>query len=292
MKIQSLRLKKALVFGAKCYARSVVWLPGPKIFINSIPKAGTHLLTSVIPNLPSVMPSYMHVRMPDVGAFIYEQTGRSFACDITKVDKKLRYLRNGQFFSGHFYYDSEFENYLNQNQYKMIFLVRDPRAIVVSKIKYIMDLPRHPMHDFFKHELRNDQDRVIACIQGIKNVGQKRSANLTQLSNDFIGLKEILSLQKGWMFSDDVMTLKYENLRGTSDGGNDLVRDNQFYELFNFIGRPRNHDQICDILDNQNPNKSPTFSAGKVDGWKKFLSPSLLSYCDSELGELISEYGY
>ena len=44
--VQNALLRQSLLTAYRGYARAQFWRSGPRIFVNSIPKAGTHLLTA------------------------------------------------------------------------------------------------------------------------------------------------------------------------------------------------------------------------------------------------------
>src|SRR5712691_8337720 len=52
--------RRAVVPAYRAVARANVFLPGPRVFANSFPKGGTHLLSALLGELPRMMFSGVH----------------------------------------------------------------------------------------------------------------------------------------------------------------------------------------------------------------------------------------
>jgi hypothetical protein len=58
--------RRAVVPTYRAFARTNVFFPGPRVFANSIPKAGTHLVASLLARLPRMMFSGIHSALGEV----------------------------------------------------------------------------------------------------------------------------------------------------------------------------------------------------------------------------------
>jgi len=149
----------------RTYARAVVFLPGPPIFVNSIPKAGTHLLTSLLDRFPKVMFSGEHRTL---NQFKSNDLGNSTAeADWEQVRRWLQSQHNGQYSTGHFHAAENVFDALEEFHFASLFVVRDPRDIVVSQAHYIAGLKRHFLHEHYTRVLRTPEDRLMASIMGV-----------------------------------------------------------------------------------------------------------------------------
>ena len=66
--VQNALLRKSLLTAYRGYARAQIWRSGPRIFVNSIPKAGTHLLTAELEKFPQLQNSRLHIQAHKVNA--------------------------------------------------------------------------------------------------------------------------------------------------------------------------------------------------------------------------------
>lgn len=258
---------------AKSYARSAFWTSGEKVLINSVPKAGTHMVTSVFQGLPNLMPAYRHVRMPDLVSPEVDAKDGGFAVDLSLVNKEFSPVRRGQFCSGHMFYNADLDNYLGDNGFKTLFIIRDPRDVVISRYNYILGLKRHPLHDFFKHELK-DKSRILdVCISGFDDVSKFRKPGRKKFTDSrLIGVAEQYKKYAGWISSKNCLVLKFEELRGANGGGTEELRFKKFKEAIDFIGVDIDDQSLEDKLSSKGSHKSATFHKGDIGGWSKYLS--------------------
>ena len=273
MFIQSDFLRRLYFKAAKTYARSALWTSGKKILINSVPKAGTHMVTSVMQGLPQLMPAYRHIRMPELVSQGLENEDGGFNVDLSRVHREFSPVRPGQFCSGHMFYNSDLDNYLGDNGFKTLFIIRDPRDVVISRYNYILGLKRHPLHDFFKYELK-DKDRILdVCISGFRDVSKFRKAGRKKFTDSrLLGVAEQYKKYAGWISSKNCLVLKFEDLRGAGGGGSDQLRFAKFNKALQFVGVDIEEQLLRNKLCSKKSQKSATFHKGDIGGWSKYLS--------------------
>ena len=278
---------------AKSYARSAFWSSGEKILINSVPKAGTHMVTSVFQGLPNLMPAYRHVRMPDLVSSELAAKDGKFTVDLKLVNKEFSPVRRGQFCSGHMFYNADLDNYLGDNGFKTLFIIRDPRDVVISRYNYILGLKRHPLHDFFKNELK-DKSRILdVCISGFDDVSKFRKPGRKKFTDSrFVGVAEQYKKYAGWISSKNCLVLKFEELRGVNGGGSEELRFEKFKEAIDFIGVDIDDDSLKDKLDSKGSHKSATFLKGDIGGWSKHLSAENINLLENIWTSDLASFGY
>ncbi len=295
MFVQSRITRKILLAAYHQYASACVFYPGPRTLIISIPKAGTHMLTATLNSFPKLMSSQRHIRMPDVADI--EKTllneDEFFVPDVVKLKAALNKIRKGQFGSAHFFYNRDVEGVLKNLDFKIIFVIRDPRDIVVSQYKYISNLKRHPYHDFFLEQLKTPEAQLRACIEGIKGADVYRKNNgLKFMSNDFAGIADKLRAYGGWLDSPIVQTVSFEKLRGLAGGGDDATRIEGFNSIAKHINREMPEERLIKLLGASKTTKSATFRKGTIGEWRKYFKEEHVELFKELGGDLLIEYGY
>jgi len=216
----------------RTYARAVVFLPGPPIFVNSIPKAGTHLLTSLLDRFPKVMFSGEHRTL---NQFKSNDLGNSTAeADWEQVRRWLQSQHNGQYSTGHFHAAENVFDALEEFHFASLFVVRDPRDIVVSQAHYIAGLKRHFLYEYYTRVLRTPEDRLMASIVSVP--GSKGRPLLPSIGN-------CLASFMGWVHHSRVLVLKFEDLVGAAGGGDASSQRRAIDGIARHISRPLNDAQ-------------------------------------------------
>ena len=80
-------------------ARGVVFYPAPRVFVTSVPKAGSHLLITLLRRLPRMMFSGVHHAPRDFRTLPAARNGSDARpeMDWGRVRRVLESIRNGQF---------------------------------------------------------------------------------------------------------------------------------------------------------------------------------------------------
>ncbi len=151
----------------------------PHIYVNSIPKCGTHLLTQCVKLLTN-RPLW---ELP---------TGQMVA------DNSLPYPKNNEFFATHVVYSQAAVQTFNKRNFKTLFIYRDPRDQVVSWVYFIYE------GGFKKRRLDNPLRKLpfsqllTTCIKDVKNEYKKYLP---------------------WMKEKNCCTIRFEDLIGPQGGG-------------------------------------------------------------------------
>lgn len=277
--VQSAALRFVAMGAYRTLARMQVWRFGPRIFVNSIPKAGTHLLTAELEKFACLQASRLHIETRKVNSLAKHQERREdVVIDLPKFARYVGTVRPGQFFSAHLFWDPALLSYLTSTGIKSIFMVRDPRDILLSNLHYIKGLRRHFLHRLFTTELQTDEERIRVLIQGRSGVPFVRS------------LKDTLNLFLPWRASTGVLTIRFEDLVGSSGGGSDerkLLALRQVAEHCALSG-----DVVKDIAGRSLQSRStPTLRKGKIAGWRTELSDAQLELLETECGAAMRQLG-
>lgn len=226
-----------------------------KIYVNSIHKCGTHLLTKAITLLTGQTQLY--------AGQIIDKAPEKFdrEKDETNIIKLLKYMPNNEFLQCHMRYSLELENDLRKNNYKVFFIYRDPRDRVVSEAYWAKQNNKHT-------------DKTISEI----------ISNLIKITNGHY--KNFL----GWKKSNIVCTLKFENLVGPNGGGNAELQKIEIKKICKYLGiKSKKLEEYC---INNLWGDSHTFRKGEIGNWKKHFTKEQKSEFKRLNGKLLIELGY
>jgi hypothetical protein len=273
--VQNASMRRMLLSGYRLWARAQIWRSGPRIFVNSIPKAGTHLVTAELDKFASLQNSRLHLQAHEIGSF----AGRDLedaSLDLDKVRRQIATVRRGQFFSAHLPWSAPLAEMLRGSDVRSIFVTRDPRDILVSRLHYIKGLKRHPLHAFVAG-LPSDQERLRVLVEG-------------RSGSPFIRpMAEALSGFLAWTTDPAVLTVRFEDLVGERGGG---TREAKAAAL---AGICRHCELPADRLEAfaaSAPKATPTLRAGKANAWRGAIPPEVAALIHARCGPQIAAMGY
>ena len=253
---QSAKLRSVLISGYRLYARSQIARKGPKIFINSIPKAGTHLVTTILDEIPGIMHSRLHVDTWRISTVKRRQSLMEFTLDKEAFIRELASVRAGQFASGHIPWHPCVLDTLKEQGFKTIFVTRDPEAILRSRFHYIAGLRRHPLHRQLMEDYDSEESRWAALRLGMPNRGAEKPGTDSY--------EQYLNAFSGWTeqnMDDQFHIVQFEELIGTKGGGSDAVRIEALDQLLNKLAL--NRLSANELHNRSLGKKSVTYRAGK-----------------------------
>ena len=238
---------------------------GPKIFANSIPKSGTNLLEKVFYQMPVIR--YSSYR-----------TLRKHTDSKEKILKKISSLKKGTYQMGHVDFDNDVVQQLHLNNFRTILMIRDPRQIIISHYKYVSYIDtNHPTYHFFKN-LKDDNDRLLAVINGVDGVVES--------------INDVLSSYESWLNDSKILVIKFENLIGEQGGGSKYKQHATIENICKHIDLDLTDNEIKKIANKIYDKKSPTFRAAKIDSWKEEFSIEQKAILKKCIGNWLIKYGY
>jgi len=256
---QNETLRLVLLRTYRFYARSMFWRRGPKVFINSIPKAGTHLATAIIEEVPGLMQSRLHIDMWDVhaGKEKFAPIG-TFKADARKFRNLLATVRGGQIVTGHLPWNSVIYEVLSEMGFRVIFITRAPQDIVNSNFHYIKGLRRIYIHNRLMNDYSTDEERRQAIEEGIP----------PRFEGDpcLDGISSILQAYQGWLDLTDNRTLPiaFENLVGAAGGGSQEARTESIRKIMEHVSMADNPELVAQVERASRSKKSFTYRSGKI----------------------------
>lgn len=269
-------IKRATLIAA--YRSVVRWnflRSGKKVFVNSIPKAGTHLLIAELTKFDEVQNSRLHFITRDIA----EKGGKNpFSNDISaaRLRAKIRSVRKGQMFTAHCLYSDTARDILAENDVRTIFVIRDPRDVIVSLYHYINGLQRHPLHDYITG-LDRDEAKWEAIIAGRGDTPA------------ILSLEGMLRGYAGWIDAAGVLAVRFEDLVGQRGGGSDEVKREKLLEVARHIeAEPSQVDAIVQ----SKLVETPTLRSGRASAWRETMPAHAVALVERLAGEQIARFGY
>lgn len=253
-------------------ARTVVFLPGPRVFANSFPKAGTHLLASLLGRLPRMMASGLHRDRGDVSRRGWDA-----------LDRSLRTVRSGQYATGHFPWEPELADMLARRDFASLVCIRDPRDIVVSAVGYVTTMPDHELHRRFTEEYSTFDERLMATITGFAPDALGRG-------QDDIGAR--VGRYAGWLTDPAACVVRYEELIGPAGGGSLEAQRDAVARIATHVGRPLDAASLDATAAKVWSSKSSTFRSGSTGGWRDRFTPAHVEAFKRVCGSTLIELGY
>lgn len=249
--------RKGVVTLYRFLARAMILGSGPRVLANSIPKAGTHLLTSMLWKLPGMMHSGRHHAFPE---FTFPGSTQP---DWRLVERALSSVNRGQFATAHFPARPELSSVLQRLGYRTVFILRDPRDVVVSNAFYITGSKRHHRHERFNQELADTGERIMACITGLPS-------DETGPALDSIG--DRLRRYLPWTDDPTTYTCRFERLIGPSGGGTIEQQRQEIEAIARHIGRQLSPDQVDHVARSLWSPRSSTFRRGEIGDWRNHFT--------------------
>jgi len=258
---------------------------GPRIFVNSLPKAGTHLLMTVLDSFPGARFSGTHFMKRRVLLDDPEIPEQDPNLDWGLARLVLdRAAKGGQYVTSHVWGHERLIELLDELGYVSIFVVRDPRDIVVSTAAYISRLRRHMHHRRFVHEFPTEAEQHLAIITGYPP-GPRGPGRLP--------LRDKLEGFAPWLDAPGVLRCRYEDLIGERGGGSRASQLRLVEEIGRAIGMAVGGRSAEEIAARAWSESSATFRTGRTGEWRERLDRSALEAFRSSIdADLLGAYGY
>lgn len=239
---------------------------GPKVVLNSLPKSGTHLLETLFFNLP-----------------LMRHSGKKTLRIQTQnpIDPKLKFissLKKGQFLLAHMQYHKSIIHTANDNDAKIIHLIRDPRDVMLSHLNYVEKMDTTQKSHAFITKYDNRLDRLKAMIEGKENVLEPFPVVLDKFAP--------------WLNHNNVLILKFEDLIGEKGGGSKEAQINAVIKTCEFISIDIEESEIEKISNSIYSPKSSTFNKGKIGNWNKVLNEDEKKWLNNIISKQIKSYDY
>lgn len=228
----------------------------PKVLQISVPKAGTHLVERALCLHPSL-------HRPLTRTFFPQQAG--------ELRRRLPRQRRGELLCAHLHHDPDLERAILDAGPRIVFVVRDPRDIVVSNAHYAVS-PGHAWGPAARAR-GSERERVKLFIEGDADAG-------------ISGIGRVLELYAGWLDVPGVVIARYEDL---VDPESRLGALTGLYKALGLREPERFAERVAPKLVSA---ASVTFRKGGSGGWREVFDAELEEAFQRSVGARAAPFGY
>jgi hypothetical protein len=230
-------------------------------------KTGTHLLTKVMERMSS------------------KKTRNCWAHSLTHEEllKELKIAEeNEAFLHMHALPTDEIINTLLTHSYKVIFLMRDPRDVIISLLFYIdKGWTYGPFRRDYPYGKLSFDEKLDELISGSRY--------------GLSALNSIIGRRIPWIYQDVsfVYVAHFENLVGDKGGGTDQAQLEEILNIANFLNIKLDKEKIDHITYQLFgiPGER-TFRSGQIHTWKKYFKPFHIEKFKNRFGNELILLGY
>ncbi len=245
--------------------RRVTNAGAPSVLCVSIPKAGTHLLERAL----CLHPRLYRKLLPTLSNASLRRWGG--------LDGLLAKLRPGQVIASHLRFEASFPEVVLRRHVPVIFLIRDPRDLVVSQVNYVARRSDHRFAKAFAQKA-GLRDRLQLAIVGdpehrLRSVGAR------------------LEAYEGWLRSD-ALVVRFEDLVGPEGGGDADRQAETVRAIYRHVGLPVDAAFVTKVCGRLFSSKSPTFRRGSIGQWRDHFDDELEELFEKTAGEVTRAFGY
>lgn len=278
--VRRVRQNPALRPGAIALYRTVDRLrpapPGPRVVANSMPKSGTHLLASLLDQLGAMRFAGRMVAF-DNAALTHPQP------ELEKLYRELRRLRDFRYIGGHLIHDSQVEKLVAASGVKLITILRDPRAVVVSGAHYVLDAKQLRGRDEALRLFPDLASVMSAMVYGHGDPGDELY---------FPEIGERYRSYAAWLDAQIGLVVTFESLIGERGGGSDGEQLNHVASMIEYLGFCSAADEVTGVAERLFSEKVITFRAGTIDSWRRDLPPDLTRQIEQRCADSMKRLGY
>jgi hypothetical protein len=238
----------------------------PRVLCVSVPKAGTHLLERAI----CLHPRLYRKLLPTIRALNVERHGG--------LERIARRLRPGQVVAAHLHFDPAYPAMLERAGVSTIFLIRDPRDVVVSEAHYLSTNREHRLHGLFARQA-GFVEALRLVIAGDEEHG-------------VVGIGRKLERYGGWL-TGGALVVRFEDLIGQAGGGDAAAQLKAIRSVFGHLGLETDDAFASSVAGRLFSSSSPTFRKGAIGSWRPhFDDPDIRELFEREAGPHMAAYGY
>lgn len=249
----------------------------PRVLANSMPKAGTHLLTRLL----TLLDFREQGGSLDIGP--NEGLQRVSPDHVQQARNTLVNLRPGFCVSSHMYFFPEIARIIEELQIKTVTIIRDPRDVSVSDGFYIAKSPDHRLHSYYLK--MSEDERLMASIVGMDSHQLDGGPPSSDIGSHYRNYLD-------WAIKGVGLVVKFEDLVGHKGGGDDRPQMKTVTKIAGYLGLQLSKQKIADLCANLFWTKAKTFRRGQIGDWKKHFSSEHVTAFEGVIGNMMHDFGY
>lgn len=246
----------------------------PVVLGNAMPKSGSHLIIQILQGLPRIGP-FVNPGFPPVNR---AEDNRQFS--MQGILENIYRMQPGDIGYGYLDARDDYIQAVQRDGMASIFVIRDPRDMIVSHVYYATDLfPGHGMHEYYSNKLSTMEERINAAIEGVSEDGL-----------ELMGVKARYESHLGWLEQPGILCMRFEDLRENPTVSYDLILD--YLESRGYQPSVSRKRAVATLAEAVQPKKSGTFRSGKVGDWRKHFTQKNVDLFKDTTGDLLIRLGY
>ena len=270
----------------------------PKIINISIPKSGTWLINKLVTLLTNKNQGNTRLH----GAKILTATKRPKANEkaiqlVTPSTQTLiqclENLKDNEFLLGHLAYYEEYDKLLDQYGFKKLFIIRDPRDQLISRVFYV-----YKLKGIYAGLQKIPFDKLLLML-----IGSPENTEFDDLLSGFLSyinspkelyISNIASFYKEylpWLNSKNCYKTRFEKLIGPKGGGNLEIQLKEIKNIVNYLNLNKSDNEIYQAAEKLFGGSS-TFREGQIGSWKKHFKEEHKVAFKKVAGQLLIDLGY
>lgn len=263
----------------------------PRIFVNSLPKAGTNLISRAfdLAGIPYgklgiagtlVLGNRYLVRQVLRRSFFERDPvllGLEVQMPVRRawLDRRLARVPAGGYVTGHANWSMGLENLLTAQGYCTALVIRDPRDVLLSHGHYVAGTPNHFLNSTYS---RLD---LAARTRLTLNGGRIDGLDVAPFTT-------MLERIDRWIARPGVEVIRFEDTVGPAGGGSSERQEKVLERLSRLTGRSFDPD----LMEAKLYGQSHTFRKGRIGSAAEELDPETLSLVDAALAPIRRKWGY
>lgn len=234
-----------------------------KLFVTSVPKSGTHLLSTCLSKL-------LNARQ------VYSKNNKVLDENlITKLNPRNFYIVHARF-------QKHYLQMMENNNLKGILMQRDPRDVIISSMFWI----KKDVNNDWPHLKKLNTNELIS-----KLINEFKTAFLKLGSKNGSNIAAAYKLFLPWSNKANMCVISFENLIGSNGGGDDTVQVEEIKKITRFLGLNLSEHKINDVAKNLFGH-SGTFRRGLIGSWKEYFNEQHKEQFKKLAGSLLIKLGY
>jgi sulfotransferase 6B1 len=235
-----------------------------KVFITALPKSGIHLLSTCV-------------------GLVTQKSLKFVGSPFTILKPRtLKLLPANVFLGSHAVYSAQHFGRLTRNKFKGVFIIRDPRDVLVSRAYWFSK--NHPASNLSIDQLLTELINNYAQFDNYPS--NVTSLNVKTLNDVY------RKLYLPWQQCPLMYTTKFEDLVGAKGGGDAQKQLMEIKNIAQHLSISLDDKKVQEIAENIFDPKSLTFREGQIGSWKNHFKLEHKAAFKEMAGQLLIDLGY
>ncbi|RRJ61681.1 hypothetical protein EHV15_00850 [Paenibacillus oralis] len=244
-----------------------------KLLVIGVPESGLEEMYSLMPQLLPL----------SKGTWVNQWEG--------DVQDELLKLKPGEIRTGYLYHSETVKRFMDAQRIRRIFMVRDPRDMILSMLFSILRDPKHPHQTYFRQHLKSMNERLLRMITGFME-SRAVSKQFGEVQIGYGDINEHYNRYLRWMDDPGTLTVRYEKA-----ADDPKLLHEELARIVDYLWpdlqdgeRTLTKEQYIQRIGQLKPEKPKHILP--PGGWKKAYTPETIAAFKKVAGELLIYLGY